>query len=156
MTCYLSARVGTGIHSATCLPQLCTLGEVDNLASLAQRVPDESVSEHQELSPGTPESRFHHAAGATVRSVARPHLGLDQVAMHLLGLLYISRQRPAHNVFPYCPLRFRVGQTGSVTPVSWYIVAPSFLPAGWLPAEWPAQEGDTQISNHPKGWLAPR
>lgn len=53
------------------------------------KVPDESVHEHQEhLPPGTTKYRFHSAAGATGRCVARPHRGLDQVAVHLGSVSY--------------------------------------------------------------------
>ena len=78
--------------------------------SLAQRAPDESVHEHQEehLSPGTPKSLFHSAAGATGWCVARPLPGLDQVAVPLLGSVsYTSAgrgQRTASFVPPHTVL----------------------------------------------------
>lgn len=150
---YLSARVGTGTRPATWLPQLCALGEVGNLASLVQGVPDEFVEEH--LSPGPLKSRFHYAAGATARSVARALGGLAQVAMRPLGfnLLSISRQRPGHGVLPHCPLR-NSWTNRPCHPVSWYVMAPvSSLQRG-LPAEWPARGGDTQIAATQRvGWL---
>lgn len=68
-------QAGTGTPAATWLPQLCALGEVHSLASLAQRVPGESVEHQEHLSPGTPKSPFHYAAGTTARCEARPHLG---------------------------------------------------------------------------------
>lgn len=150
---YLSARVGAGTQAATWLPQLCALGEVSNLASLVQGVPDESVEEH--LSPSPLKSRFHYAAGATARSAARPLGGLAQVAMRPWGfsLHAISRQRPAHGVL-HAILSETVGQTGSVTPVSWYIVARVSSLQGGLPAEWPAQEDYTQrAATQTVGWL---
>lgn len=117
------------------------------------RVPDESVEEH--LSPGPLKSRFHYAAGATARSVARALGGLAQVAMRPLGfnLLSISRQRPGHGVLPHCPLR-NSWTNRPCHPVSWYVMAPvSSLQRG-LPAEWPARGGDTQIAATQRvGWL---
>lgn len=114
MASYLSARVRAGTHACLATPSVCPGRSrqsgflITSWASLAQTVPDKSVS------PGSvclqvPPS-FSYIMQLVPLPGVWPGLGLDQVALFLLGfgLLYISRQRPVDGVFrppPHCPNR---------------------------------------------------